>query len=103
MSTVSQTIVREYFELHGFLVRQARKYIAPNLPEEAEIDFFVLNPRPGPGDGTWPFVLQSEDLPRLERAIVAVKGWHTEAFTPSVLQARGPEFLRFAGPALARG
>ena len=30
MSAVSETIVREYFELHEFLVRQHRKYIAPN-------------------------------------------------------------------------
>ena len=27
MSSVSETIVREYFELHEFLVRQTRKYI----------------------------------------------------------------------------
>ena len=31
MSSVSETIVREYFELHEFLVRQHRKYIAHDL------------------------------------------------------------------------
>ena len=27
MAAVNQDIVREYFEMHGFLVRQDRKYI----------------------------------------------------------------------------
>jgi hypothetical protein len=41
-----EQIVREYFELHGFLVRQWRKYQTPprkKLPEE-EIDLLVHNP-----------------------------------------------------------
>ena len=46
MSAVSETIVREYFELHGFLVRQQRKYVAPTRREDEEIDFFVMNPQP---------------------------------------------------------
>ena len=48
MSAVSETIVREYFELHGFLVRQHRKFVAPNrnAEDEDDIDFYVLNPQP---------------------------------------------------------
>ena len=34
MSAVSETIVREYFELHEFLVRQGRKYIAQTKRED---------------------------------------------------------------------
>ena len=34
MSAVSETIVREYFELHEFLVRQHRKYIGQTRREE---------------------------------------------------------------------
>jgi len=45
MSSVSETIVREYFELHEFLVRQHRKYIAQTKREEDDIDFFVFNPK----------------------------------------------------------
>jgi hypothetical protein len=44
MSSVSETIVREYFELHEFLVRQHRKFIAQTEREDDDIDFFVLNP-----------------------------------------------------------
>lgn len=97
MSAVSETIVREYFELHGFLVRQHRKYIAPNRREDEEIDFFILNPRPAPLDRPLPFELTSADLPRIERGVVVVKGWHTETFSPAVL-ANAPEIFRFLEP-----
>lgn len=97
MSSVSETIVREYFELHEFLVRQQRKYIVQSKREEDDIDFFVLNPRPRQREGERPFVLASVDLAFVERAIVVVKGWHTETFSPAVL-ANAPEIFRFVEP-----
>jgi len=42
MAAVSETIVA-IFEMHGFFVRQQRKYVAPTRREDEEIDFFVLN------------------------------------------------------------
>ncbi len=98
MAAVSETIVREYFELHGFFVRQQRKYIAPTRREDDEIDFFVINPQPAPKPGPLPFVLASADLPPIARAVVVVKGWHTESFSPAVL-ANAPEIFRFVEPA----
>lgn len=94
MSAVSETIVREYFELHGFFVRQQRKYVAPLRHEDEEIDFFVLNPSPVPGPAPLPPVLGSDDLPAIERAVVVVKAWHTETFSPAVLES-APEIFRF--------
>jgi hypothetical protein len=44
MAAVSETIVREYFELHGFLTRQERKYVARGKQEKDGIDFFCLEP-----------------------------------------------------------
>jgi hypothetical protein len=98
MSSVSETIVREYFELHEFLVRQHRKYIAQTRREDDDIDFFVLNPHPRKSSAALPFVLASEDLAHVERAIVVVKGWHTETFSPAVLM-NAPEIFRFVEPA----
>jgi hypothetical protein len=98
VSSVSETIVREFFELHGFLVRQQRKYIAPNKREDEQIDFFISNPQPRASDAPLPFVLNSSDLKRLGRAVVVVKGWHTETFSPAVL-ANAPEIFRFVEPA----
>ena len=97
MAAVSEAIVREYFELHGFLVRQHRKYVSPARREDEEIDFFVLNPQPRRADVPLPFVLGSDDLATLSRAVVVVKGWHTETFSPAVL-ANAPEIFRFVEP-----
>jgi len=97
MSSVSETIVREYFEQHEFLVRQHRKYIVQTRREDDDIDFFVLNPHPHAPEGELPFVLTSADLRFIERAIVVVKGWHTETFSPAVL-AHALEIFRFVEP-----
>jgi len=97
MAAVSETIVREYFELHEFLVRQRRKYIAQTKREEDDIDFFVLNPHPQKREADLPFVLSSPELKFVERAVVVVKGWHTETFSPAVL-AHAPEIFRFVEP-----
>lgn len=94
---VSETIVREFFELHGFFVRQNRKHIAPKR-EDDEVDFYVHNPNGSAEESEVPFVLESAtDLASLSRAVVVVKAWHTEVFTQAVL-AHAPEMFRFAGP-----
>jgi len=98
VSSVSETIVREYFELHEFLVRQHRKYIAQSKREDDDIDFFVLNPHPRKSGSPLPFVLSSPDLAQVQQAIVVVKGWHTETFSPAVLM-NAPEIFRFVEPA----
>lgn len=96
MSAISENIVREYFELHEFLVRQHRKYIAQTRREKDDIDFFVLNPQPQKREGVLPFVLGSAEMRSVERAIVVVKGWHTETFSSARLEST-PEIFRFVG------
>ena len=100
MSAVSETIVREYFELNEFLVRQHRKSFAPTRNEdEDDIDFFVQNPQPQPlsAGAALPFVLGTQDLRFIERAVVVVKGWHTETFSSSRLE-HAPAIFRFVEP-----
>ena len=98
MAAISETIVREYFELHEFLVRQHRKYIGQTRREEDDdVDFFVLNPHAVAREGGLPFVLSSEELCFVHRAIVVVKGWHTETFSTARL-AHSPEIFRFVEP-----
>ena len=101
MAAVSETIVREYFELHEFLVRQHRKFVAPQKREDDDIDFFVFNPQAQPRQNEQPVVLTSADLPFIERAIVVVKGWHTETFSSARL-ASTPEIFRFVEPKVFR-
>lgn len=97
MPSVSESIVREYLESQGFLVRQHRKYIAPSRNKDDDIDFFALNPHPEPLVGERPFVLSSTDFRYIERAVVVVRGWHTEIFSPARL-IKAPEILRFVEP-----
>ena len=98
MAAVSETIVREYFEQHEFLVRQPRKFIGQTRREdEDDVDFFILNPKPEPLKGELPFVLTSAELPYINRAILVVKGWHTETFSSAVM-AHAPEIFRFVEP-----
>lgn len=96
MSAVNEGIVREYFECLGFLVNQPRKHTVPGRAKLAdeEIDFMVFNPnvtehRP-PEHVLW----NSEDLASVARAIVAVRGWHTDRFYPSTFE-QTPDLLRF--------
>ncbi|HNQ73483.1 MAG TPA: hypothetical protein PKN95_07755 [Verrucomicrobiota bacterium] len=97
MSAVSESIVREYFELHQFLVRQQRKYVTPTQRETEDIDFYVFNPLATPCETAPPFILTSADLAGITRAIVVVKGWHTETFSPARL-AGAPGIFRFVSP-----
>ncbi len=96
MSAVDENIVREYFELHGFLVCQRRKYIAQARQKSAdeEVDLIVLNPSVPPGAAPAEFEITSKTLSQVSRAIVAVKGWHTEVFAPGLL-AHQPKIFRF--------
>lgn len=98
MAAVSESIVREYFELHGLLVRQHRKFIAPSKRDNEDIDFFIQNLRPSKRRGERPFVLSGKDLGAIHNAVVVVKGWHTETFSPAVL-SNAPEIFRFVQPA----
>jgi hypothetical protein len=97
LPAISEQIVREYFELHGFFVRQQRKFIAPARREDDEADFTVWNPRAQTSAALLPFVLSDGDMRFIARAIVVVKGWHTETFSPAVL-ANAPEIFRSLAP-----
>jgi hypothetical protein len=94
MPAVSESIVREFFELNGFLVRQFRKYVAPAVRDDEDIDFLVLNPQPQPRAAELPFLLTSPDVLFIERAVVILKAWHTDIFTPALL-ANTPDFFKF--------
>ena len=96
MSAIDEGIVREYFEQNGFLVRQARKYqvAARRKLAEEEIDLIVFNPTWQRGARKPDFFLFSSELPYVHRAIVAVRGWHTNVFSPATLKS-SPEIFRF--------
>jgi hypothetical protein len=101
MSAVSETIVREYFEHHDFFVHQQRKYLSKVRREEEEMDFVVFNPRYQASNRPLPFELAPADLKQIGRAVVSVKGWHSDTFSASLLTST-PEMFRFLDTASLR-
>jgi hypothetical protein len=94
MAGFDENIVREYFELNGFFVRQLRKYLVQSRKKRAdeEIDLLVYNPS-APIDGVPAgFQLFSADMAKIRRAIVVVKAWHTSRFTPAMLKSSSRVF-----------
>ncbi len=96
MSAIDEGIVREYFEQNGFFVRQVRKYQvqARRKTADEEIDLLVHNPAWRKGSRRPDFLLFSSELPFVHRAVVAVKPWHTDIFTPTMLKG-SPEIFGF--------
>lgn len=96
MPGVNEAIAREYFESLGFLVLQPHKYsvTARSKRPEEEIDFVVLNPSAS-GEVPGEFLLTGSELQHVNRAVVSVRGWHTDRVSPATLKL-SPELVRFA-------
>jgi hypothetical protein len=96
MAAIDEGIVREYLEQNGFLVRQMRKYQvqARRKTSDEEIDLLVYNPSWKGGARKPDFFLFSNELPFIHRAVVSVKPWHTDVFSPGMLKS-SPEIFRF--------
>jgi hypothetical protein len=99
MTTVNGQLVRDYLESLGFLTRQPRKYqvIARGKNPDEEADWLAWNPGWKPGtDRPAPGIWGARELGRVKALSVAVKGWHTDRFTPAMVSGT-PELWRFAG------
>jgi hypothetical protein len=94
MSAVSEWIVREYFESLGFLARQPRKYMVTSRPKqsEEEVDLIVFNPRVTEHNLPKEMLWGRQELRQISRAVVGVRGWHTERFSPAVLEESSDMF-----------
>ena len=103
MAAIDEGIVREYFEQNGFFVRQVRKHAvqARRKTSDEEIDLVVFNPAWTRERRKPEFFLFATELPCLHRAIVAVKPWHTDVFTPGMLKS-SPEIFKFLEAAVQK-
>lgn len=106
MSAVNEWIVREYFEEQGYLVSQPCKYAARGGRQkraEEDVDLVVYNPQVKAHVIPDHMVWTTEDVKNISRAVVGVRGWHTDRFyvstienTPEILSFVEPEALKFA-------
>jgi hypothetical protein len=98
MASFDENIVREYFELNGFFIRQLRKHVVRSRkkPVEETVELLVYHPS-APSAGPEPnFQLFSSDMAAIQRAIVVVHGWQHTRVTPAILKssARLLDFLK---------
>jgi hypothetical protein len=96
MSAIDEGIVREFFEQNGFFVRQVRKYQvqARRKAGDEEIDLLVHNPGWTRERRKPDFFLFPAELQFVHQAVVSVKPWHTDVFTPATLKG-SPEIFGF--------
>jgi hypothetical protein len=89
MAGFDENIVREYFELNRFFVRQLRKYQVQTRKKkvEEEIALAVHNPGVPAGEAETGFQLFSADMLKIRCAVVVVKGWHSSHFTPAMMKS----------------
>ena len=99
MPDINETIVRHFFELNGFLVRTNVKYMVAKakVSGQSDIDLVVYNLDSRTDHPPEDFVLTEDDLPGIGRAIVEVKGWHNDSFTPGTISSF-PEVFNFVRP-----
>ncbi|OGV62114.1 MAG: hypothetical protein A2498_07820 [Lentisphaerae bacterium RIFOXYC12_FULL_60_16] len=113
MSAVSEWVVREYFETCGFLVQQPCKYENSGRRKREpgeDIDLLVVHPARAVHALPDRIVWTTDDLRHVARAVVGIRGWHTERFyvstieqTPDILRFVEPKALLFAGQQLGPG
>lgn len=104
MGGFDDNIVREYFELNGFFVRQREKYCVQSGRKRAVAPILLevraaSQPSEGPESG---FQLFSADIPLIESAFVLVDPWRESRFTPALLKS-GPRLFDYLKKDVAGG
>jgi len=64
---------------------------------DSDVDLVAVNLHPDRINPPKNFILKTDDLKGIEYAAIEVKGWHTEAFTPSLIKA-APRIFNFIRP-----
>lgn len=98
MSSFDEDIVREYFELNRFFVRQLDKHLVRPRKKVAEdvIRLLALNPKAPEELRQANFQLFTADMAAVRQALVIVHCWQHTRVTPAILKsnARLSDFLK---------
>jgi len=95
MAGFDDTIVRQYFELNGFFVRELGKSSDPGKKTASPGPALEVMRPDASGDdssGEIGFQVFSADLARIGRGFVAVEGWEGSRFTPAMLKSSAKVF-----------
>ena len=94
MSGFDENIVREYFELNGFFVRQVPKYSVrtrKKVPDEA-VALMINKPEAVKEQSIANFQLFSADMESIQQAVVVVRSWYLSEFSPELLKSSSKLF-----------
>ena len=98
MSSFDEDVVREYFELNHFFVRQLQKHLVRSRKKTAGDTVSILAPNPdAPETSRQPnFQLFSVDMATIRQALVIVHSWQHTRVTPAILKSnsRLADFLK---------
>ena len=96
MLRINEEIIRAYFEMNNFLVKINRDGHISKEKEQAdeEISLIVVNLDPSFSSPPRQFVLKTENLLGVTRALITIRAWHSKRFFPSVLSNSLPS-LKF--------
>lgn len=98
MAGFDENIVREYFELNGFFVRQLRKHTVQKGKKHVELQSDLVIYRPeAPDDLTLSgFQIFSSDIENIRGAVVGITPWNVSRFTPAIAKksAKTCDFLK---------
>ena len=94
MSGFDENIVREYFELNGFFVRQVPKYsIQSRKKNVSEVVALLINKPDVIKDQTITnFQLFSADMESIQKAVVVVRSWYLSELSPELLKSSSKLF-----------
>ena len=94
MSGFDENIVREYFELNGFFVRQVPKYsIQSRKKSFNEVVALLINKPDVINEQTFTnFQLFSADMESIQKAVVVVRSWYLSEFSPELLKSSSKLF-----------
>ena len=94
MSGFDENIVREYFELNGFFVRQVPKYsIQSRKKSFNEVVALLINKPDVINEQTITnFQLFSADMESIQKAVVVVRSWYLSEFSPELLKSSSKLF-----------
>jgi hypothetical protein len=98
MSSFDEDVVREYFELNRFFVRQFQKHRVRSLKKADEdiVRMLVMNPAVQKESSKTDFQLFSANMATIRQALVVVHSWQHTRVTPAILKsnARLADFLK---------
>lgn len=97
MGNINESLVREFFEMSGFVVKANRKFVPKGKASKRGVDFVIINLNTNQTKELTEFTLDGESAKLVHSAIIRIEPWHTDKFYPSVIQ-KDEGLLDFLSP-----